>query len=192
MKKHVKKVTDFIHSLAFWQLVITILIIIPLALYGLRQNSETMGELKIDVISADTNNEGIEEALSRLATYVFSHMNTSTSLELVASYERAVEEVNRSLVSDIDKPGLYDEAVAACPPATVDIRIRVECVSDYVLENTSVDNPAAPEYPDPAKYYYSFAAPFWSPDLAGWSIVAGATSLLLIVFKLLHKKDPDE
>lgn len=188
MKRHVKKVTDFIHSLTFWQLVVTIVIILPISLFALRSNNKTMGELKLDVVAADSNNENTQEALNKLAAYVFSHMNTSTEVELAQSYERAVEAAQRDAASNSSDPKLYEKAQRKCQDKLQSQ--RVPCIQEFVLANTDEINPQPITLPEKAFYVFAFSAPLWSPDLAGFSLAAVVVSLLLVVFKLLHKKDP--
>src|SRR5690349_6701180 len=70
-----------------------------LGVWGLRQNSLHMAQLRAAVYDADKNNGDVQGALQHLQMYVTSHMNTDLAggpnapyppIQLVYTYDRAV------------------------------------------------------------------------------------------------------
>ena len=187
MKKYILKGVDIIHSITFWQLCLTLFILLPLGFFGLRQNNLVMGELKLAVIEADETGENVEQALSKLSQHVFAHMNTSVEVELARTYEREVARIQAEASTDLVNPRLFEQGQVACasrPSAT-----RLQCVQDYVVSNSNANVDLLNlDYPEKGIYRFAFSAPRWSTDLAGWSLLGSAISLLLIAFKLVHKK----
>jgi len=136
-----------------------------------------MVKLRDDVYQADKDNGDVETALNKLRTYVYGHMNTNLSagnnikppIQLQYTYERLQEQAQ----AQISESDLYIQAKNYCEqqiPASVSIsgRGRIDCVQNYVLSHGGKKAPAIPV----GLYEFDFVSPSWSPDLAGWSLVA--------------------
>ncbi|HIA92152.1 TPA: hypothetical protein EYO12_03505 [Candidatus Saccharibacteria bacterium] len=187
MKKVLIKGVDIIHSITFWQLILTVIILLPLGLFGLRQNNLQMGELKLAVIDADEAGVGQQEALDALSKHVFTHMNTSTEVELASTYDRVVAQIQSDASQNLVNPQLFEQGQAAC--ASRPSAVRQQCVQDYVVANSNAGADVVNlEYPEKGFYRFSFYSPRWTPDLAGWSLLGTAVSVLLMIFKVVHKK----
>jgi hypothetical protein len=83
---------------------------------------------------------------------------------------------------------LYTDAQQYCEqqdPTDFSGHNRVPCIEQYVAARTpdAVQLPAIPD----ALYKFSFVTPTWSPDLAGWSLIATALSGLLFIVALIAK-----
>lgn len=181
-----------LRPISYWYFVALFILGAIFAAYGLRQNNLRAIELREQVIEADKNDGDIEGALQELRQFTYSHMNAGLSSEtgvyppvqLKYSYERAVaKELERAERSNID---LYNEAQEYCestiPQGTLGAG-RIPCITSYIEENGSAA--AQPKKVPEDLYKFDFAAPRWSPDLAGWSIVVAALSLVLLVLRLL-------
>jgi hypothetical protein len=177
------------------QFILTLFIISALAaIYSLRHNNLTMVKLRNAVYAADKNNGDVNTALNDLRRYVYGHMNTDLSsggnaikppIQLKYTYER----LQSAAEATANNAGLYTEAENYCQakiPASVSIsgRGRIECVQEYILSH---GGKKAPEIPS-ALYQFDFVSPTWSPDLAGWSLLATAVFFLSFIVKLAFDK----
>lgn len=186
MRRHIHKMTGWSRHIHVWQLVVAAIIFVPLSLYGLRSNNQRMGELLLEVVAADEANKGLEEAMASLSNHVFNHMNTSTQIELKYSYDRAVAKAQKENAAVSGNQALYDRAVAVCNKPGVPGTVRATCVQDYVSKRSRGANPEPPQLPDERLYRYSYAAPLWSPDLAGFSLFGITIAFLIMGIKLIH------
>ncbi len=138
----------------------------------------------------------VETALNELRSYIYSHMNTEIGgpngiyppIQLKGTYENlvAIEEARVKDVNDL----LYPEAQAFCEAngnQGFSGRNRTECIAEYIEKNGTKIKEIEEDY-----YKYDFVAPRWSPDLAGYSLIAsilfGSATLisLLMYFRTRH------
>ena len=162
-----------------------------LCIFGLRVNNEHMLKLRDAVYAADKANTDIETPLKQLQAYVTSHMNTNLNngpnavyppIQLQYTYERLVQAEGDQLAATNSQ--LYSEAQAYCEkqdPTDFSGHNRVPCIEQYVQSHSTV---TVPQIPD-SLYKFSFASPAWSPDLAGWSLVATILSGLLLIVSFI-------
>ncbi len=154
---------------------------------ALRHNNQTMVKLRNAVYAADKNNTDVNLALNNLRDYVYGHMNTSLSsgtnnikppIQLKYTYQRLYD----SEVSQIETTNqqVFSDAQNYCI-SVKQANFDSPCVQNYVVnhgvKDTSVNIPVG-------LYQFDFISPSWSPDLAGWSLVATAIFLLALVVKL--------
>jgi hypothetical protein len=161
-----------------------------LTVFALRSNNLHMVQLKDAVYQADKDNGDTQKALQNLQVYVVSHMNTNLStgpdavyppIQLKYTYDRLVQAESDALARTNSQ--LYNDAQHYCESQnSTDIsgRNRVPCIQQYVKDHgqplrTIVDS----------LYKFDFVSPVWSPDLAGWSIVATVVSALSLTALLL-------
>lgn len=161
-----------------------------ISIFALRHNNLTMISLRDDLYAADKKGQGVEQALADLRTYVYGHMNTNLSsggnaikppIQLKYTYERLQAAQQKST-----NAGLYTEAENYCQkkiPASVSFygAGRISCVTSYI--ETHGNQPAKIKTIPPALYQYDFVSPSWSPDLAGWSLVAAAVFFIAFIAK---------
>jgi hypothetical protein len=153
---------------------------------ALRHNNLQMAYLRDQVNIADKNNDDVVKALQNLQVYVTSHMNTDLSngpngayppIQLVYSYDRAVEAAGSS--ASTANTQIYTNAEVYCQqldPTDFSGHNRVPCVEQYV-QSHGVSLPNVPV----SLYEFDFVSPLWSPDLAGWTLLATIISTLLFV-----------
>ncbi|HEU5005203.1 MAG TPA: hypothetical protein VFT49_03915 [Candidatus Saccharimonadales bacterium] len=182
--------SNFRHSRrATYQLFLLLLIISSLtAIFALRHNNETMISLRDKVYAADKDGGDVNAALNNLRKYVYGHMNTNLSsggnavkppIQLKYTYERLEAQAQAAA----NNSGLYTAAENYCQsqiPTGFSGRYRISCVQDYIMSHGGSQAAAIPA----GLYEFDFASPSWSPDLAGWSLVVSALTLVgfLITF----------
>ena len=136
-----------------------------------------MVHLRSALYQADKDNANVSQPLDALQAYVTSHMNTDLStgpnavyppVQLQYTYQR-LETAEQQRVAAINSK-VYNEAQTYCQqqnPVGFSGRTRVPCVEQYVKQNGATAKPIAA-----ALYEFDFVSPSWSPDLAGWSLLA--------------------
>jgi hypothetical protein len=160
---------------------------------ALRHNNETMVKLRTAVYEADKNSGDVNTTLNKLRKYVYAHMNTDLSsggntikppIQLQHTYER-LQAAEQKRVDD-NNSNVYTQAQVYCQQQnSVDFsgRNRVPCITDYVTTHGQKANiiPAA-------LYEYDFVNPSWSPDLAGFSLIASVLFFIALIASFLLDK----
>lgn len=168
-------------------LVALILMFGSVSVFALQQNNLKMGELRQAVYTADEENGDVEAALRELRQYVHAHMNTDLSagtnavyppIQLEHTYKRLVA-AEQERIKQVNE-NIYTQAQAYCErlyPESFSGGPRVPCIREYVTERGVEANKI-----QDSLYKFDFVSPFWSPDLAGWSVLAtiALTALLLV------------
>jgi hypothetical protein len=156
--------------------------------FSLRANNEHMAQLRSDVYQADRSGGNVQQALDNLQAYVTAHMNTNLDsgtgsvyppIQLEYTYLRLVKQENQNAYAA--NAGLYTAAQNYCQqldPTDFSGHNRVPCIEQYVSAHGS----SVPTVPA-ALYEFDFLSPAWSPDVAGWSLLA--TVLCLVAAALL-------
>ena len=184
VEQHKHKFLDIRHR-AYFPWLVLFIISGFICISALRHNNTTMIKLRNDVYTADKDNTDVEAALNNLRSYVYSHMNTNLTtsngikppIQLSYTYAR----LQQQSAASANNAQLYTDAENYCQeqiPASVSIsgRGRIGCVTDYVLNHGGKAGKTVPA----ALYQFDFESPSWSPDLAGWSLVA--TIVFFIIF----------
>lgn len=173
--------------LNYWFFLGAFILSATVAVFALRHNDLTALYLKDKVLQTDQQNGDTEAALRTLRQYVYSHMNTDLSTatgvyppiqlkhrydQLVAAEKNRVANLNSQVYTDAQNlcEQLYPHSLSGGP--------RVPCIQGYVTQHGATERPI----PD-ALYKFAFTPPVWSPDLAGWSLVAAAVFLLLFLVR---------
>ncbi len=182
-----------VKAIKTWQLLILLLLALFLTATFLRLNNTGMLQRRNAVEHADKAGNG-EEIVSRiydLQRYAAAHMNADTGVfYLQEQYNRDVKAAIAA-ASGGDYDG-YDSpqarADAICNP-NLQIHGYSKAYQDCMLRELSregqVVDPATVKTPNPSLYRYSFKAPLWSPDFAGWSALVTVLLALVIVFRLV-------
>lgn len=141
-----------------------------------RNNNLTALKLRDELLAVDKNDGDVEAALKKLRTYTYGHMNAGLSsdngvyppIQLKYRYERLLAEAKAtSKPQPRNDQQIAADAAAHCGVA---IGVRNACVQAYQEKQVTRQQPAT-TIPD-ALYKFDFVSPAWSPDLAGWSLVA--------------------
>lgn len=151
-----------------------------------------MAKLRQDVYTADQADNDVQGALNRLQAYVTAHMNTDLStgnssvyppIQLQYTYQRLVQQQSTQGSNNDD---LYTQAQTYCQQLNhTDFsgHNRVPCIEQYVQQHgsgVSLTNKISPSL-----YQFDFVSPRWSPDLAGWTLVATVILFMLFVVTLI-------
>jgi hypothetical protein len=166
-----------------------------LSVYALRRNNLGMLEKRQAVVDADTLGEAdrIEAALQDLQKYVSRHMNTSAKVELRSSYQRDSLQAQRKALKKLGNVQLYRRAEADCADSGAGGATLAQCINDR-LTGAAGD---IVKLPDARLYRYSFAAPYFSLDLAGLLMLifgvftyAGLHQLAVYIVRRARIKNP--
>lgn len=188
MDPQIKKILAYLWHVPYWVFLVVFIVSGYISIIALRHNNETMINLRSAVYAADKNGSNIETALNNLRGYVYGHMNTNLSsggnaikppIQLKYTYERLqatakqrTDAANAQVTIDAQ-----NYCVAQNPGSDAATKSRrFDCARDYLSSHT-VQSSSVPT----ALYEYDFISPSWSPDLAGWSLLATAFFFILFV-----------
>lgn len=141
--------------------------------HALRHNNFQMVKLRNAVYASDKTGSGVDQALNDLRAYVYGHMNTDLSggdnvikppIQLKYTYDRLIK-AEQERINTANEQILRDGA-NYCAKREAG-KYRQVCVEAYSKQH-SVKAHQVPA----ALYQFDFASPPWSPDAAGWGLVA--------------------
>jgi hypothetical protein len=160
----------------------------------LRLNNIGMVQRRAAVNQADKIGDmaAIKNRLFDLQRYVSQHMNTDMgTIYLENQYKRDVEAAGQNASSENNPNGnIYKKANDVCAPKYSYLGFYSLAYQNCYLEELG-KYPAASaltsslKLPKAETYRYSYASPLWSPDFAGFSVLACVLIILLIVARLL-------
>lgn len=189
-KKHIHRFYTRLKAVSLWSLVLGFVIFGAIAIVSLRANNQRMLDLRAAVFQTDKDNGDVEKALRDLRAYVYGHMNTNLAsgsnpvkppVQLKYTYERLVAS-EKQRVADVTSQ-LYVDAQVSCEAryqGALTGTTRLNCIKDYVDAR-----PVLTSTPPDALYKFDFQSPFWSPDLAGWSLVLCIVFGALLAIRLI-------
>ena len=197
-KRRVKKSIKQLQRIKTWQLVILLLLAVIISATFLRLNNIGMVERRSAVIAADGagNSEDIKNRLYDLQRYVSQHMNASTEkIALDGQYHRdsqKAKDAAEAAGNGNSNRNVYGQAAAVCDPIGIaqgwhwpDPRY-IACIDTELSKYPAASGPVTTiELPDVNLYYHSFTSPLWSPDFAGWSLLASVAILVLIIARII-------
>ncbi len=185
-----------IRKVKTWQLVIILVIGLMVSATFLRINNLEMDKRREAVKAADkaADSEKIRGSLLELQHYVSHHMNTSLGdgFYLEHQYNRDRDSaLNAATHSTNPNAAVYQQASVECQSrfhggvesfrndyvACVAERVRALGASD------SLDNSL--NLPKSENYRYNFVSPFWSPDLAGFTVLFSAIITTVILLRIV-------
>ena len=152
-----------------------------------------MIQLRSQVYAADQQNGDVNKALLNLRSYVLSHMNTNLAsgpnavyppIQLKYTYQRLLASAQEQTAAA--NAQVYTDAQHYCEQqnsSSFSGRTRVPCVENYVQQH-GLQTKAIPA----ALYEFSFVSPTWSPDLAGWSLLASVVLLFITIVSLAGRQ----
>lgn len=160
----------------------------------LRLNNIGMAQRRVAVLDADKSGDqtAIKSRLVDLQRYVSSHMNASMgTIYLEEQYKRDTEAANKAASSDGNPNGnIFKKAQDICAPKFSDLGHYSlpyqQCVLDELNKYPSASAlTSSLKLPKAESYRHSFASPLWSPDFAGFSVLACLFIILLIVARFV-------
>lgn len=174
-------------NVKMWQIFIITAVLAGCSTLTLRQNNLRMVQLRSEVITADTKGQGVSEALEALNSYIFHHMNTQVvrPIELVGTYNRRAQTVIQNAQKGIGRD-IYAEGTAACERRGIPLSSIARCIAEYADKNAQSVSEQKIQLPDKSLFVYSFASPFWTPDIAGFLVLLTVVSLLWLLARLVE------
>lgn len=190
-KRQLHHIFKKLRPISPWYFLVLGIISAVISINAMRNNNITMVRLRGEVFKADQENGDIETALRDLRKYIYSHMNTNLNsgnntvkppIQLKYRYERLVA-AEKARVSATNEQ-IYTQAQTECErlfPHGISGGGRVPCIQDYVSTRGTKEQPI-----EDSLYKFDFVSPTWTPDLAGWTMVASVMffSLFAIRFGL--------
>lgn len=173
-----------------WQLAVILVLLLVVAATLLRMNNTGMVAIRNAVLAADKSGDvnALATRMNELRDYSLSHMNATVKpLYLQEQYNR---DAQKAINSTADLSGAaadaHAKAEAACHPLYSGWSTNyMNCFLRELAKYPTSDKLPEPNLPNPALYRYSFASPLWSPDFAGWSVLACIILALVIVVRLI-------
>lgn len=179
-----------------WQLVVALILAGFVAATFLRLNNIGMIERRAAVIAADKHgdSEQIQKRLYDLQRYVSGHMNADPGrIALTEQYARDSARIKaeaESAGTSNPNGNIYKKAADVCDPLGQAQGWRwpdpryTACI-DRELTKYPADSGVAQkvQLPDPTMYYHTFTSPVWSPDFAGFSLLACGIILMMIIIR---------
>lgn len=186
--KFFKHFHRLLKSVNIWLFLVVGVVAGVVAIYALRDNNLKAIQLRDRVVQADKADADVETALRELRAHIYGHMNTNLSsgansisqpVQLKYRYERLVKAEQTRLSKE--NASVYTQAQAVCEkqfPVGLSGSGRIPCITEYVSARGVVQKDIPEEL-----YKFDFVSPFWSPDLAGWSLVISSVALALFVVR---------
>ena len=180
-----------IRPIKTWYLLALTVVGALVCIMALRGNNQEMGRLRNAVYDADKNNGNVVLALQNLQQYVTRHMNTDLTggasgvyppIQLKYTYQRLQDAALAQ--AQASNSQLYTDAQHYCEQQnSTDFsgHNRVPCIEQYVTSHGGIKPPAIPD----SMYKFAFASPSWSPDLAGFSLIAAILLGALTIVRFL-------
>ncbi len=191
-KGQIKRSIKDLQRVKTWQLVILLVIAGFIAATFLRLNNIGMVQRREAVISADKegNQDDIILRLYELQRYVTSHMNTDLGrgVYLEQSYNRDLQSWQENQYGDANPNGnIYKKAQEVCAPQFSRYSYAyLQCTTNELAKYPAASDPASDtSKPRQEAYIHAFSSPLWTPDFAGWSVVACGVIVVLILIRLI-------
>lgn len=177
-----------LRQLSSWYFLIAFVAATGIFVFSYRNNNLTALRLRDQLLADDKAGLHVEKSLGDLRGYIYSHMNANLSggpgsiyppIQLTGTYQRAVEQAKQR--ADAANAQAKIDAVAACEAQFPGRRTGyLLCLQNYEAAHTAV-----PQTIPDSLYKFDFVAPTWSPDKAGWSLVAAALFLMLFLIRFV-------
>lgn len=158
----------------------------------LRLNNIGMVQRREAVMNADEagNEQNTLERLYDLQRYVSAHMNADLGqgVYLEQSYNRDLQEwISTQYGTNNPNGNIYNAADQVCAPQFSSYSYAyLQCITNELAKYPSAADPASDtSKPRQEAYIHSFYSPLWSPDFAGWSVVACIVIIILIFVRLI-------
>ena len=196
-KKRVKRSIKQLQRIKTWQLFILLLLTVLIAATFLRLNNIGMVERREAVLAADkaADSEALQNRLYDLQRYVSAHMNANPDrVALEGLYQRdsqKAKEAAQAAGTNNPNGNVYQKAADVCDPIGKAQGWRwpdpryIACVDTELSKYPAANGPTQSiQLPNVNMYYHSFVSPMWSPDFAGWSVVACIIIILMILARI--------
>lgn len=190
-KRQIKQSIKRLQRIKTWQLVVVLILMIFVSATFLRLNNVGMIERRNAVINADETGDDqvTRNRLYDLQKYVSTHMNTDMGkgLFLTGARKRDAENAYARAASDSNPNGnIYKKAQDVCAPQFTNYSYAyLQCTMNELSkypESSDLINEV--QLPPAEAYLRIYNSPLWSPDFAGWSVVACVVILIMILARV--------
>ena len=192
--RHIKRNVKRLQQIKTWQLLVLLLLVGFIAATFLRLNNIGMIQRRDAVLSADRQGDTTitQTRLYDLQRYVAAHMNANMgTIYLENQYKRDSQRTIDAASSDSNPNGIITKkAQEICAPRYAHLGGYSQAYQQCVLGELESYEPAGDPttvvaLPRADAYRHSFAAPMWSPDFAGFSVLACVLIILIIVGRMI-------
>lgn len=190
-KKNIKASIKNISRVKTWQLVVILILMSFVSATFLRLNNMGMVERRDAVLVADEIGDQavIQNRLYDLQRYVTSHMNTDMGkgIYLTETRKRDAEKAYSTAASDSNPNGnIYKKAQEVCAPKFSNYSYAyLQCTINELAKYPASENLISEvELPPAEAYLHVFVSPLWTPDFAGWSVIAVVVILIMILTRI--------
>lgn len=195
-KHKVRSTLRFLQHIKTWQLCIVLILCAFLAATFLRLNNIGMIERRLAVIAADEAGDSsvTQRRLFDLQRYVGAHMNTDPGrIAFIGQHQRDSQKLkDQAAAQDTSDGNVYQKAAAVCDPIARAQDWRwpdpryTQCVDTELSKYPASSGPVTSiKVPDVSMYYHSYVSPAWTPDFAGFSVLACVVIALMILVRLV-------
>lgn len=190
--RSVKRTIKSLQKVKTWQLLLLLMLMLFLTATFLRLNNIGMIQRRDAVIAADKQGDAnaTRNRLLDLQHYVANHMNTSQNdVYLEGQYERdKAAIIERAATAQAGENEVINKKVdEICKPQFSGYtQGYVECFArEYAKYAPGEDPVSNVTLPDPERYRFVFAAPYWSVDFAGLSLLVSIGIALMICVRVI-------
>lgn len=190
--RSIKRTIKSLQKVKTWQLLLLLILMLFITATFLRLNNIGMVQRRDAVIAADKQGdpENTRNRVIDLQRFVASHMNTDKNdVYLAAQYERdrAAAVQSAATAESADNEVINQKVDAICKPQFSGYNQGyVDCFArEYAKYAPGADPVSQVELPDPERYRFVFAAPYWSPDFAGFSLLVSIGIGAVICVRLI-------
>jgi hypothetical protein len=164
------------------------LVSVGLFVFGLVNNSNGAVERFDELKAVDESGGDVETALVELRDYIYSHMNTELGgpngiyppIQLNGTYQRLQEAEEKRVQKTNEKVRNDADRICSQRHPAGQIQQRASCNAEYIEKNSVT----AKEIDD-SFYKFNYVAPRWSPDVAGFSLLAAVLFGSITIFNIL-------
>ena len=196
--QHVRRTVKAVEKVKTWQLAVVLLMAVFVTATFLRLNNIGMIERRDAVYAADEAGDAaqLQRRLYDLQRFVSAHMNTDPGrIALERSYQRDNDRLKEEYMarqSDSPYGNVYKHAADVCDPIGQaqgwrwpDVRYT-NCIDQELSKYPDASQSQGQFKPlPPEAYYHTFVSPLWSPDFAGWAVVACVVIVVVIIGRLI-------
>ena len=177
-----------------WQLLVLLVLMGFIAATFLRLNNIGMIQRRDAVLSADKGTDATitQTRLYDLQRYVAAHMNADMgAIYLETQYVRDSQKIIDEASKDTNNNGNVQKKVQdICAPRFAHLgsysQAYQQCVVTELNKFSPADSPVSQvKLPKPDEYRHSYASPLWSPDFAGFSVLACVLIMGVILGRIL-------
>lgn len=190
--KHIKRTITGLERVKTWQLVLLLVLVAFIAATFLRLNNIGMVQRReaVEVADKEGNGQVIVQRLYDLQQYVSSHMNTDLNggVILEYSYKRDYQAAIDAASNDSNPNGnIYKKADQFCAPQFAAYsNAYLQCFLSQLQKYPAADElTTTVKLPSESAYVHNYISPAWTPDFAGWSVLACIVLILLIIVRLI-------